>query len=52
MSQKKSTLLLLLTLFTFNLTFSQDVQELEAERAINKNLKGEHPIVTLVMNWA
>ncbi len=40
------TLLLFIT--TNNLAFSQDTQELEAENAINENLKGESPLVKLM----
>lgn len=39
--------ILLLILFTSVFTFTQDAQELKAEREGNKKLKGEHPLLEL-----
>lgn len=38
----------LLTFLLTSFAFAQDTQELEAESALNKNLKGEHPLVNLM----
>lgn len=38
----------LLTLLLTSFAFAQDTQELEAERALYTNLKGEHPLVNLM----
>ena len=40
--------LLTFSVLTIYLTHAQDIQELEAERAINENLKGEHPLIRLM----
>ncbi len=46
--KKISISTILITLLLTSVTFAQDKQELEAERAINKNLKGEHPLINLM----
>lgn len=48
MFHKISTATVLLTLLFTSYTFAQDTQELEAERAVNKELKGEHPLINLM----
>lgn len=40
--------LIIISLFTTSSFYAQDIQELEAERALNENLKGEHPLIRLM----
>ena len=44
---KKAALLLVSLLALTSFSFAQDQQELEAERAANAKLKGEHPLIKL-----
>jgi hypothetical protein len=46
---KKIFVLLLLFTFVSSFAFAQDKQELEAERIANQKLKGENPLVNLMM---
>ena len=48
MLSKISTSILLSFFLFCNFAFSQDAQELAAERAANKKIKGEHPLVELM----
>lgn len=45
---KTSVFKVFLAFLLINVSFAQDTQELEAEQALNKNLKGEHPLVNLM----
>ena len=48
MNKKTTISSFVLSLIFTCFIFAQDTQELEAERALNKNLKGEHPLVNLI----
>jgi len=48
MNKKTAISSVILSLIFTCFIFAQDTQELEAERALNKNLKGEHPLVNLM----
>lgn len=45
---KRIFFLLAFSVLTTYVTYAQDIQELEAERALNENLKGEHPLIRLM----
>lgn len=47
MLKKLAAILLVFQVVTTSLVFAQDKQELEAERAANARLQGEHPLVEL-----
>ena len=45
---KRIFFLLAFSVLTTYVTYAQDIQELEAERALNENLEGEHPLIRLM----